>query len=137
MKMLIRVIIICILFVSPAFAAHMTEDPGNDERAAGHMMNRHGMIAMQSNIEEMQTIMNKIKQETDPEKRKQLMQEHMQSMQSAIETMNEPMGDQKMPMMSNMDPTEMEHCMNVMQVMMGQMSEHHGQMEQMEQMEIH
>ena len=81
--------------------------------------------------------------ETDPEKRHQLMQEHMQAMQEGMQVMNQGMGmkknkkmtdhqDKGMPeKMGDMDMKKrmdmMEKRMGMMQMMIGQMMDHESE----------
>lgn len=48
------------------------------------MMSEGRMEGMQEHMQEMQTLMEKIRQEENPERRRQLMEEHMESMEQGM-----------------------------------------------------
>jgi hypothetical protein len=83
----------------------------------------------------MHDMMGKIKAETDPEKRQQLMQEHMRVMQEGMRLMGDGMGmDMNKDESSKMDDMDMikrmdmmEERMGMMQMMMGQMMDHESE----------
>jgi len=148
MKTLIRTALISAAFALPVLAAEGAQSGGmmggkgmmnGNGMMGGGMMNQEQMAGMHQRMQEMQTVMNKIREETDPAKRKQLMQEHMQMMQGAMQTMNSHMGNQNLSEGKPMDTGNMQKCidmmqqrMNMMQSMMGQMVEHNAEEQKME-----
>ena len=65
------------LLSMPALAA----DHDQHRDAKHHEQDQKRAAAMQQNMEEMQALMSRIKQEQDPAKRQELMQDHMKAMQ--------------------------------------------------------
>lgn len=127
MKVLAKVMMVTAVMSGPIFAE--SHPPQGGANKGGGMMSHEQMQTMHQHIEQMQVLMADIKQENDPEKRKALMQSHLQSMQEGMQMMNGPggpgaegMGMVPMGMEERMDM--MEQRMNMMQMMMGQMMEH-------------
>ncbi|HVK54983.1 MAG TPA: hypothetical protein VM532_08135 [Burkholderiales bacterium] len=93
-------------------------------------------IPMQENMKKMQAQMAKIHQTTDPKERERLLQDHMQTMREAMQSMRGMGGGMMMGMMNggmagrsaqqNAAPgnNAMERRMDMMQMMMEQMMEH-------------
>ncbi len=125
MKHFTRALTIAAILAAPVFAqdAPQADNPMK--------MQGQGMPAMHEHMQEMQGLMKQLKKEQDPQKRQQLMQEHMNAMQSGMQMMRGRMEDMEdMEDMSKGSKT-MEECnammnqrMDMMQMMMDQMNEH-------------
>ena len=99
------------------------------------------MSAMQTNMKEMQALMEKIHATTNPKERRKLMQAHMQTMQESMammESMSKPMimdGGQPGGMAMGGDMMKhhqmMQERMGMMTTMMQQMLDHLQVMESM------
>lgn len=118
---------------------------GGDAHQAGTMpmMGQEQMSAMHEHMQQMQTLMAEIHSQTDPERRHQLMREHMQHMQQGMGMMMGPMqgsqgghqdggGAATMPQGDSMQGMQdqmraMQERMHMMQMMMNQMMEHMAQ----------
>ncbi len=95
-------------------------------------MDHEQMTKMHEHMEQMQAMMQAIKKEKDPAKRKQLMQKHMDNMQDSMKMMGGAMmGTTSKGNMSTMSMDEkmnmMQNQMDMMGMMMQQMLEHHSQ----------
>ena len=130
MKTLAKVIMITAVMSGPVFAdSHHPHGTANKGGGMMGMMSHEQMQAMHQHMEEMQALMANIQQESDPEKRKALMQAHMKDMQEGMQMMGGQggMGSGSKDM-SSMGMEErmgmMEKHMSMMQMMMGQMMEH-------------
>lgn len=156
MKTLASIVVIGILASVSAFAqqgqggAHM-EGKGMQ---GGMMMNQEQMAKIQANMGQMQNLITQIQSEKDPQKRQELMQQHMAMMQSSMHMMggmmmgggmmghgamvnkdnkNMPAMDmnQRMQIMEN-QLQMMQNRMQMMQMMMGQMMQHDAIQQQTE-----
>jgi len=132
MKKIISAVVVIAAMTSPTFAekGHNHGDGKKGGMMMG-MMSHDQMTVMHKHMQEMQSVMEKIKQETDPKKRHELMQQHMASMQKGMHMMNGDQGMMKEKKGMNMKSMDMEkrmgmmgQHMNMMQMMMGQMMEH-------------
>jgi len=132
MKPLFRVIALTAVFALPAFAQD-SHQHGEDKEDGAMGMHDQPMASMHENMQEMHALMEKIKSENNPEKRLQLMEKHMDAMQTGMHKMNMNMGmsHQSGDKGQNMN---MENCMGMMrehksmiQGMMDQMKEHQAQ----------
>ncbi len=96
-------------------------------------MGQQQMMKMRGQMQDNQSLMEQIRAEGNAEKRTQLMQQHMKSMNKQMETMNSMMGDDRSSMSSVEMPEHMQMMkimntrMNMMQMMMNQMMEYQGQ----------
>lgn len=136
MKKLISTLVIAAAISLPAFAEKGHEHGDSKKQPMGGMMMGHEqMMAMHEHMQKMNEMMARIKAETDPEKRLQLMQEHRRAMHEGMQMMGKGMG---MDMakggsskMDNMDMIKrigmMEERMGMMQMMMGQMMDHESE----------
>lgn len=109
--------------------SHQSQSGAHRHGAMMGMMNQEQMQTMHQHMEKMQALMAEINQESDPEKRRALMQTHRQSMREGMQMMKgqggmgsgrkgmSPMGmEERMGMM--------EQRMNMMHMMMEQMMDH-------------
>ena len=124
MKTFIRIIAIYPLLVSMAFAAGGPQHEGgvSGMEAQGQHGKQGGMMmSMKEHMQSMQEMMKNLKQESNPEKRSELIEQHMQAMQKGMMMMNESSGEgnASMPMDQRMEM--MNKRMDMMQMMMGQM----------------
>ncbi|MCG2634839.1 MAG: hypothetical protein J4A00_08000 [Gammaproteobacteria bacterium] len=144
MKTIVSALILAFVLITPAFAEnHHQKGDGAEKSGMGGMMmgmmSHEEMAAMHTKMQEMQAVMEKIKQEKDPDKRHQLMQEHMASMQMGMRMMGGKGGMMKkgkgMAAMQLEDRMEMMETgmkmmgerVDMMQMMMGQMMDHQAQ----------
>jgi len=153
MKRLLSAAILSCMISAPLFAddqqTPMMQNQGMGGGMMMGMMNRDQMMAMHSQMNQMQALMAKIHEEKDPNKRRELMQQHMAMMQSGMRMMmgkggqgmmggnmgkggagmngNGMMGDKdkSAPMMDMSQRMDMmQERMNMMQMMMEQMMDH-------------
>jgi hypothetical protein len=135
MKNLTRALTIAAVLAAPAFAQdeHQHSDTMQDNAMQETPMETQdqGITAMQDHMEEMQALMDRIKQEQNPEKRQELMQEHMIAMQKGMQAMHRGMEGMEGMEGMTMEPKNMERCMSMMnkrmdmmQKMMDQMKDH-------------
>lgn len=104
---------------------------------SGSMMNNkmmgEQMMNMRAQMQQNHDLMESIINENNAGKRDQLMQQHMDSMQSQMHGMNKVMGDELVGGTSSEDMAGrmemMNMRMNMMQMMMEQMMEHQDQVE--------
>jgi periplasmic protein CpxP/Spy len=80
--------------------------------------------ALHENMQNMQTMMGAIKTEQDPEKRKAMMMEHMESMHKSMGMMGQNGNGSSSGMDMGSKMEGMEKRMEMMQMMMTQMMEH-------------
>lgn len=134
-RTMISAVVIATAMASPVFAEN-AHDHGDKNQGANSgmmmgMMNHDQMMAMHEHMQKMQKTMAKIKAETDPEKRQQLMDEHMHTMKEGMQIMNMGNGMKGGKQMDKMDMTKrmdmMEKHMGMMQMMMEQMMEHQSE----------
>lgn len=112
MQTLAKTLLITMVFTLPALAAQdeNTRTMGmmhDNSMMDDSMMSHDHMAGMHQRMEDMHTIMQKISEEQDPDKRKALVQEHMQMV-------NSHMGDQHMSGEAR-NADSMKHCLNMMQ----------------------
>jgi len=139
MKTLITVIALTAALSTPVFAGsdHDHQDGSGMKGAGmqGGMMDQEHMTKMHGHMQEMRKLMADIKQEDDPQKRHQLMQKHMESMQQGVGMMmgemkgKHTMKDQmEMPSMQMNDRMGMmEKRMKMMQMILDQMMQHQAE----------
>lgn len=125
MKTLITTIAISAVLASTSIvaSAHQENHGAQQGGMAMGMMSGEQMDVMHKHMHEMQSLMASIKQESDPEKREQLLREHHNSMQEGMHMM---MGDasaqhDQMKVDERMDM--MEQRLGMMNMMMEQMLE--------------
>ncbi|MBM7455627.1 hypothetical protein HNR62_001499 [Oceanisphaera litoralis] len=130
MKKLVRMLMVTAVMAGPVLAdSHQSQSGAHRHGAMMGMMNQEQMQTMHQHMEKMQALMAEINQESDPEKRRALMQTHRQSMREGMQMMKgqggmgsgrkgmSPMGmEERMGMM--------EQRMNMMHMMMEQMMDH-------------
>lgn len=104
MQTLAKTLLISMVFALPALAAQNETNGTMGMMHDNGMMDHDHMTSMHQQMQEMHAIMQKITEEQDPDKRKTLMQEHMQMV-------NSNMSDQHM----SGEADGMEHCVNMMQ----------------------
>lgn len=127
MKYLARTLTIAAVLATPAFAQDSHQH--NDATQHGSAQNQDQKAAqMQDRMQEMRTLMDRIKNETNPEARQQLMMEHMTAMQSGMQMMHEGMQNM-MGMSTGQGNTDghmgmMKERMDMMQMMLDQMKNH-------------
>ncbi|MAZ89967.1 MAG: hypothetical protein CL693_20210 [Cellvibrionaceae bacterium] len=125
MKLLNNVLLISALTVAPLAAIN----------AQPMDMSEQQMSTMQTHMKEMNTLLQNLKQEADPDKREALLQSHAKSMQTMMAMMEEKSGakghgKKKGGMMkkgrkdSDTRIEMMEKRMTMMEKMMGQMMGH-------------
>lgn len=135
MKKLLNTLAIAGLLSTPVMAANDHQHEQHQQtkgNAAGMMMggmDHKQMMKMHEHMKEMIDLMGKIHQETDPEKKEALLEQHMDAMHEGMNMMNEKMhGKAGMGDMATMKMEErmgmMEQRMDMMQQMMGQMTKH-------------
>ena len=94
MNKLITALAISALITTPAIA-DQDQQHGKGQNMQGNMMmnmmSHDQMMAMHKHMQSMRETMKKIKNEDDPDKRKKLMQEHMEEMQKGMHMMNQGM----------------------------------------------
>lgn len=138
MKKFTSLTLITLLALSPLAVVNAHQHGDKAQMSMG-MMDEAKMEKMQTHISEMSTMLEKVKKETDPEKRQKMLQEHANSMESMMAMMkgsemgkDQSMGKQNMDKMKKGDaamPTEqkmemMEKRLEMMEKMMGQMIGH-------------
>ena len=132
------VVTLCLLTPAlPALAADQSTDVSAADQAAA-------LEKMQEQLKKMQQEMNQIRTTQDPAKRRNLMQQHWQSMMHGMQMMNQCCGG---PMMGSMgmsgsgccaggmhgqmmNPEMMQNRMDMMQMMMDQMMQHQQMLQQ-------
>jgi hypothetical protein len=130
-KLLISALTLAMLSAPVSIFAHQ-----GDEGASGKEMGKRShMMQMHEHMGKAEQLMEKIKENPEPEKRQMLMREHMKEMRMGMDMMNDSghmmnhgkKGDTKpCPHMdSRMDM--MDERMGMMQKMMRQMMEHQSQ----------
>ena len=143
MKILIKILVVAMVL---SLSVYAQENHQQDEDTEGKpmggmmmkMMDDNEKTAMHEKMQSMQAMMQKIKQESDPDKRQVLMQEHMVSMQKMMDMMKDNKSDNmssKKDMnkkgMKNMDMEKrmemMEEHMGMMKMMMEQMMNHNNE----------
>jgi hypothetical protein len=125
MKMLIAATVLSTVLASTATVAsehHESHSMQQGGMAMG-MMSHDQMAVMHKHMQEMQQLMASIKQESDPEKRKQLLQEHQESMQEGMHIMMGDTSAKHSKMNTDERISMMEQRMGMMHMMMGQMLE--------------
>ena len=133
---------IAIALVSAAFAVQAPSAGAQDESEKQGAMQTDPRLGQQmlEHMKEMQSLMDKIRQTTDPNERQKLMAEHMKRMQEGMEMMR-AMGGGMMGMMhggasagmtgprGGQSPEMLERRMDMMQMMMEQMMQHQQMMQ--------
>lgn len=130
-----KVILVSAVIALPALSgnvySHEKSDARSDQMMPGMMMlGDQQMMGMREQMRNNQSLMEQIRAEGNAEKRTQLMQEHMKSMNKQMGMMNKVMGDDRADM-SGVEMTEhmqmmkiMGNRMDMMQMMMQQMLEY-------------
>lgn len=125
MKKLITAIAVSAVLVSTAIVA--SEHQGSHDMQQGGMamgmMSHAQMAVMHKHMQEMQQLMISIKQESNPEKREQLLQEHHKKMQAGMHMMMGDTSAQHSKMNTDERMNMMEQRMGMMHMMMKQMLE--------------
>ncbi len=134
MNTILKSAVIASAFVLPVLAgtasSHQQGSAGGGMMMGPDMMGQQ-MMQMRERMQENHALMEKIVTEKNADKRKQMLQEHMQSMQRQMEGMNKLMADElaggtpSEKMDERMDMMDMR--MNMMQMMMEQMMDYQHQ----------
>lgn len=132
MKALITAIAVSAVLASTAIVAseHQVGHGMQQDGMAMGMMSHDQMTAMHKHIQEMQQLMTSIKQESDPEKREQLLQEHHNSMRAGMHMMMGNTSAQHSGMKVDERLNMMEQQMGMMHMMMEQLMESEQQHQQ-------
>ena len=130
-----KVILVSAVIALPALSGNVYSH-GKSGARSGQMMpgmmmlGDQQMMGMREQMGNNQSLMEQIRAESNADKRAQLMQEHMKSMNKQMGMMNKLMGDDRGDM-SGVEKTEhmqmmkiMGNRMDMMQMMMQQMMEH-------------
>ncbi len=120
-------LVIATVLIGPWALAQEHEHQGQAQ-GQGHMMHDQGgqeqMMKLHGNFQHMRDIMANVKKETDPQKRKELLQQHVQLMRESM-TMLHGMQNGMMGQMNKddgkMDMGKMTHQMSMMEDMLRQM----------------
>ena len=128
MKFIVKSLLLSSVLVVPAVSgiafAHQQDSTGGGMMMNPKMMDQK-MMQMRERMQENHALMEKIITEQNAEKRDQMMQEHMQSMQRQMEGMNKVMADELAGGTPSIDMDERMKMMDMrMQMMMGQMMDH-------------
>lgn len=125
MKKLISAIVVSTVLVSTAIFAseHQAKHDLQQGGMAMGMMSHDQMAVMHKHMQEMQQLMISIKQESNPEKREQLLQEHHKKMQAGMHMMMGDTSAQHSKMNTDERMNMMEQRMGMMHMMMKQMLE--------------
>ena len=129
--------LITLLAISP-LAVVNAQQHGDKEQMSMGMMDEAKMEKMQTHMSEMKTVLEKVKKETDPEKRQKMLQEHANKMESMMAMMHgSEMGKGQSMGKHNMDKMKkgmqmsdeqkmemMENRLMMMEQMMNQMMGH-------------
>lgn len=121
-----------------AYSHQKFDSKGNSMMGDMMMMGQKQMMNMREQMQDNQSLMEQIRAEGNADKRSQLMQQHLKSMNKQMETMNKMMGDDKGDMSSVEMPEHMQMMkimntrMDMMQMMMKQMMEYQEQGEDLE-----
>lgn len=134
MKTLTKVILISAAISLPVLSgqvySHAESNTNTDEMTGGMMMGNQQMMGMREQMLKNESLMEQIRAEDNAEKRTQLMQEHMKSMNGQMEMMNKMMGHNQGDMSGVKTPEHMQMMnsrMDMMQMMMKQMMEHQNE----------
>ncbi|MBS9869650.1 hypothetical protein [Vibrio alginolyticus] len=125
MKTLITTIAVSAVLASTSIvaSAHQENHGAQQGGMAMGMMSGDQMAGMHKHMHEMQSLMASIKQESDPEKREQLLREHHKSMQEGMHMMMGGTSAQHSEMKMDERMNMMEQRMGMMNMMMEQMLE--------------
>lgn len=146
MRKLTTLIATALVLTVPAFSQERDET-GCCGMMQGGMMSAEQLEMFQEHMQEMQDQMAQIRQEGDPERRRQLMREHMDSMQQGMGMMTNgmmarednanPAGDGSLSTEESMEERmqAMQHHMAMMQMMMDQMMQHYSEQADREEQE--
>tara|TARA_B100001063_G_scaffold242719_1_gene271945 strand:+ start:1275 stop:1733 length:459 start_codon:yes stop_codon:yes gene_type:complete len=127
MKNLLIIAFSSLLMFSPLSitSAHQHSDKSHMPM---NMMDDASMEKMNQHITKMNSVLEKIKQENDPAKREQMLNEHAKSMQDMMGMMHHSKGDSSMmhgkEMSAEMKISMMEKRLQMMEKMMEQMMGH-------------
>ena len=134
MKKFTSLTLVALLALSPLAVVNANQHSDKEKMLMG-MMDEAKMEKMQTHISKMNNMLEKVKKETDPEKRQEMLQQHAESMGDMMAMMHgREMGKGKSMSKQKMDnmkkgggmPSEqktemMEMRMEMMEQMMGQM----------------
>jgi hypothetical protein len=134
MRKLTSLTLITLLALSPLAVVNANQHGDKAQMSMG-MMDDAKMEKMQTHMSEMSTVLEKVKKETDPQKRQEMLQQHANNMESMMAMMHgsemgkgQSMGKHKMDKMKKGDaamPTEQKmEMMEKRLEMMGQMIGH-------------
>jgi len=135
MKKFTSLTLITLLALSPLAVVNAHQHADKTQMSMG-MMDEAKMEKMQTHMSEMNTVLEKVKKETDPQKRQEMLQQHAESMMAMMHGSEmgkgQSMGKHKMDKMKKGDaamPAEqkmemMEKRLEMMEQMMGQMIGH-------------
>jgi hypothetical protein len=116
-----KVILVSAVISLPIFSgnvfSHAQSDANSGQMMNDMMMSNQKMMGMREKMRDNQSLMEQIRAEDNADKRTQLMQEHMTSMNKQMEMMNKMMGDDR----GNMAGVEMPEHMQMMQIMNSRM----------------
>jgi len=87
MKKIATLMIASLVAISPVAVVN-AQQHSDDESMSMGMMNEAKMENMQKHISEMNTLLEQVKKETDPEKREEMLHKHAQSMEDMMATMH-------------------------------------------------
>ena len=126
-----KLILVSAVISLPIFSgkvfSHAQSDANSGQMMNDMMMSNQKMMGMREKMRDNQSLMEQIRAEDNADKRTQLMQEHMTSMNKQMEMMNKMMGDDR----GNMAGVEMPEHMQMMQIMNSRMDMMQMMMEQM------
>jgi hypothetical protein len=135
MKKLTSLTLITLLALSPLAVVNADQHVDKAQMSMG-MMDEAKIEKMQTHMSEMNTMLEKVKKETDPQKRQEMLQQHVINMESMMGMMHgsemgkgQSMGKHKMKKGDAAMHTEqkmemMEKRLQMMEQMMGQMIGH-------------
>tara|TARA_R110000737_G_C14613063_1_gene491356 strand:- start:3163 stop:3648 length:486 start_codon:yes stop_codon:yes gene_type:complete len=148
MKTIVTLTIASLMAISPVAVVNAQQNSDKEPMSMGMMhsdksmpmgmMDEAKMEKMQKHISEMDTLLEQVKKETDPEKREEMLHKHAQSMEDMMATMHgkhkgkgSSMGKHNMAKMKKGEqmPAEqkmemMENRLMMMEQMMNQMMGH-------------
>jgi hypothetical protein len=134
MKNFTSLTLITLLALSPLAVVNAHEHDDKAQMTMG-MMDEAKMEKMQTHISKMNDVLEKVKKETDPEKRQEMLQQHAKSMEDMMSMMHgsemgkgQSMGKHKMDKMKKGDAMPAEQKMEMMEMRLEMMEQMMGQM---------
>ena len=132
MNTIVKAIMLSTAMSFSAFAGGNHSDGNSSSNTGsmggGMMTDQNQMTNMRLNFQQNQNLMEQIRNEEDANKRNELLQKHMNSMQEQMQSMNNLMEGGSQDHMSAEEMPEqiemMNKRMNMMQMMMKQMMQH-------------